>query len=165
MSWVPSFLKRKTYKYETQADLDKLTADEIIHLDPKEVGFYVEKNEGGVKLTGPKRTAMFRLLSIKSKEKEISKLKEKNPKLSDLREGVIERLIKHDEEVEQLMRDAQTEIDSEALPMAPTTRPTISRKGGRKSINTRRRRASRAKRAIRRSSKMSYKRMQRTRRR
>ncbi len=48
MSWVPSFLKRKTHKYETQADLDKLTADEIIHLDPKEVGFYVEKNEGGV---------------------------------------------------------------------------------------------------------------------
>jgi hypothetical protein len=160
-SWLPSIFKSKpkTYKYETQADLNKLTAEEILNLNPNEVSLTVDKNTGGVNLTEPKRTAMFRLLSIKSKEKEISKLKEKNPKLSDLREGVIEGLIKHDKEVEQLMRDAQTEIDSEALPTAPTTR-LYSRKGGR----TRRRRASRAKRAIRRSYKMSHKRTQRTRR-
>ncbi len=168
MSWVPSFLKRKTHKYETQADLDKLTADEIIHLDPKEVGFYVEKNEGGVKLTGPKRTSMLRLLSIKRDEKN-------NPSLIRLRASVVDKLTNQDKEVEKLMRDTQAEIDSGNtmrnrltlldMPQVPTTRPTISRKGGRKSINTRRRRASRAKRAIRRSSKMSYKRMQRTRRR
>jgi hypothetical protein len=168
MSWVPSFLKRKTHKYETQADLDKLTADEIIHLDPKEVGFYVEKNEGGVKLTGPKRTSMLRLLSIKRDEKN-------NPSLIRLRASVVDKLTNQDKEVEKLMRDTQAEIDSGNtmrnrltlldMPQVPTTRPTISRKGGRKSINTRRRRATRAKRAIRRSSKMSYKRMQRTRRR
>ena len=164
MSWVPSFLKRKTHKYETQADLDKLTADEIIHLDPKEVGFYVEKNEGGVKLTGPKRTSMLRLLSIKRDEKN-------NPSLIRLRASVVDKLTNQDKEVEKLMRDTQAEIDSGNtmrnrltlldMPQVPTTRPTISRKGGR----TRRRRASRAKRAIKRSSKMSYKRMQRTRRR
>ena len=168
MSWVPSFLKRKTHKYETQADLDKLTADEIIHLDPKEVGFYVEKNEGGVKLTGPKRTSMLRLLSIKRDEKN-------NPSLIRLRASVVDKLTNQDKEVEKLMRDTQAEIDSGNtmrnrltlldMPQVPTTRPTSSRKGGRKSINTRRRRATRAKRAIRRSSKMSYKRMQRTRRR
>jgi hypothetical protein len=168
MSWVPSFLKRKTHKYETQADLDKLTADEIIHLDPKEVGFYVEKNEGGVKLTGPKRTSMLRLLSIKRDEKN-------NPSLIRLRASVVDKLTNQDKEVEKLMRDTQAEIDSGNtmrnrltlldMPQVPTTRPTISRKGGRKSINTIKRRASRAKRAIRRSSKMSYKRMQRTRRR
>ncbi len=168
MSWVPSFLKRKTHKYETQADLDKLTADEIIHLDPKEVGFYVEKNEGGVKLTGPKRTSMLRLLSIKRDEKN-------NPSLIRLRASVVDKLTNQDKEVEKLTRDTQAEIDSGNtmrnrltlldMPQVPTTRPTISRKGGRKSINTRRRRASRAKRAIRRSSKMSYKRTQRTRRR
>jgi|LauGreDrversion4_2_1035121.scaffolds.fasta_scaffold49301_3 hypothetical protein len=168
MSWVPSFLKRKTHKYETQADLDKLTADEIIHLDPKEVGFYVEKNEGGVKLTGPKRTSMLRLLSIKRDEKN-------NPSLIRLRASVVDKLTNQDKEVEKLMRDTQAEIDSGNtmrnrltlldMPQVPTTRPTISRKGGRKSINTIKRRATRAKRAIRRSSKMSYKRMQRTRRR
>ena len=168
MSWVPSFLKRKTHKYETQADLDKLTADEIIHLDPKEVGFYVEKNEGGVKLTGPKRTSMLRLLSIKRDEKN-------NPSLIRLRASVVDKLTNQDKEVEKLMRDTQAEIDSGNtmrnrltlldMPQVPTTRPTISRKGGRKSINTIKRRATRAKRAIRRSSKMSYKRTQRTRRR
>jgi len=168
MSWVPSFLKRKTHKYETQADLDKLTADEIIHLDPKEVGFYVEKNEGGVKLTGPKRTSMLRLLSIKRDEKN-------NPSLIRLRASVVDKLTNQNKEGEKLMRDTQAEIDSGNtmrnrltlldMPQVPTTRPTISRKGGRKSINTRSRRASRAKRAIRRSSKMSYKRTQRTRRR
>ena len=156
MSWLPSFLKRKpqTYKYETQADLDKLTANEIINIDPKEVSVNVEKNKGGVNLPGDKRAAMFRLLSIKREE-------ERNPSLSSRRASVVDKLTNRDKEVEQLMRDAQTEIDSEALPTAPTTRPTISRKGGR----TRRRRASRAKRAIRRSYKMSHKRMQRTRRR
>jgi hypothetical protein len=168
MSWVPSFLKRKTHKYETQADLDKLTADEIIHLDPKEVGFYVEKNEGGVKLTGPKRTSMLRLLSIKRDEKD-------NPSLIRLRASVVDKLTNQDKEVEKLMRDTQAEIDSGNtmrnrltlldMPQVPTTRPTISRKGGRKSINTRRRRATRAKLAIKRSYKRSHKRTQRTRRR
>lgn len=160
-------LFRKPHKYETQADLDKLTADEIIHLDPKEVGFYVEKNEGGVKLTGPKRTSMLRLLSIKRDEKN-------NPSLIRLRASVVDKLTNQDKEVEKLMRDTQAEIDREAaeqnsmrnrlalldMPKAPTTRPTISRKGGR----TRRRRATRAKRAIKRSYKKSYKRMHRTRR-
>jgi len=168
MSWVPSFLKRKTHKYETQADLDKLTADEIIHLDPKEVGFYVEKNEGGVKLTGPKRTSMLRLLSIKRDEKN-------NPSLIRLRASVVDKLTNQDKEVEKLMRDTQAKIDREAaeqntirnrlalltMPNAPTTAINISKKGGRKSV---RRRASRAKRAIRRSRKMSYKRIHRTRR-
>ena len=145
-----------------------LTADEIIHLDPKEVGFYVEKNEGGVKLTGPKRASMLRLLSIKRDEKN-------NPSLIRLRASVVDKLTNQDKEVEKLMRDTQAEIDSGNtmrnrltlldMPQVPTTRPTISRKGGRKSINTIKRRATRAKRAIRRSSKMSYKRMQRTRRR
>ena len=154
-SWLPSIFKSKpkTYKYETQADLDKLTANEILNLNPNEVSVNVEKNKGGVNLPGDKRAAMFRLLSIKREE-------ERNPSLSSRRASVVDKLTNRDKEVEQLMRDAQTEIDSEALPTAPTTR-LYSRKGGR----TRRRRATRAKRAIRRSSKMSYKRMQRTRRR
>lgn len=154
MSWLPSFLKSKpkTYKYETQADLNKLTAEEILNLNPNEVSLTVDKNTGGVNLTEPKRTAMFRLLSIKREE-------ERNPSLSSRRASVVDKLTNRDKEVEQLMRDAQTEIDSEALPTAPTTR-LYSRKGGR----TRRRRASRAKRAIRRSYKMSHKRTQRTRR-
>ena len=111
-SWLPSIFKSKpkTYKYETQADLDKLTANEIINIDPKEVSVNVEKNKGGVNLPGDKRAAMFRLLSIKREE-------ERNPSLSSRRASVVDKLTNRDKEVEQLMRDAQTEIDSEALPL------------------------------------------------
>ena len=161
MSWLPSFLKRKpqTYKYETQADLDKLTANEIINIDPKEVSVNVEKNKGGVNLPGDKRAAMFRLLSIKREE-------ERNPSLSSRRASVVDKLTNRDKEVEQLMRDAQKEIDEEnttrnRLTLLDNPQVPTSKKGGR----TRRRRASRAKRAIKRSYKRSNKRTQRTRRR
>jgi len=168
---MPSFLKGKTYKYETQADLDKLTADEIIHIDPKEVSLNVDKNKSLVKLTGDKRDSMLSLLSIKREE-------ERNPSLSSLRASVINRIIRQKSEAEKLMKDTQAEMDAEAaeqntmrnritlltMPNAPTGPINITKKGGRKSINTRRRRASRAKRAIKRSRKMSHKRMQRTRR-
>ena len=163
MSWLPSFLKRKPHKYETQADLDKLTADEIIHLDPKEVGLYVENEDGGVKLTGAKRASMLRLLSIKRDEKA-------NPSLIRFRPSVVNKLTNQDKEVTQLMRDAQKEIDREAAEQITTRNrltlldnpqvPTF-KKGGR----TRRRRGTRAKRAIKRSYKRSNKRTQRTRRR
>ena len=161
MSWLPSFLKRKpqTYKYETQADLDKLTANEIINIDPKEVSVNVEKNKGGVNLPGDKRAAMFRLLSIKREE-------ERNPSLSSRRASVVDKLTNRDKEVEQLMRDAQKEIDEEnttrnRLTLLDNPQVPTSKKGGR----TRRRRGTRAKRAIKRSYKRSNKRMQRTKRR
>ena len=161
MSWLPSFLKRKpqTYKYETQADLDKLTANEIINIDPKEVSVNVEKNKGGVNLHGDKRAAMFRLLSIKREE-------ERNPSLSSRRASVVDKLTNRDKEVEQLMRDAQKEIDEEnttrnRLTLLDNPQVPTSKKGGR----TRRRRGTRAKRAIKRSYKRSNKRTQRTRRR
>jgi len=150
---------RKPHKYETQADLDKLTADEIIHLDPKEVGLYVENEDGGVKLTGAKRASMLRLLSIKRDEKA-------NPSLIRLRASVVDKLTNRDKEVEQLMRDAQKEIDEEIttrnrLTLLDNPQVPTFKKGGR----TRRRRGTRAKRAIKRSYKRSNKRTQRTRRR
>jgi len=163
---------RKPHKYETQADLDKLTADEIIQLDPKEIGLYVENEEGGVKLTGDKRESMLRLLAIKREEK-------RNPSLSRHRANVVNRFLREKSQVDELINKTQAEMDAEAseqntmrnrlalltMPKAPTGPINISKKGGRKSLNTRRRRATRAKRVIRRSYKMSHKRMQRTKRR
>ena len=155
-SWLPSIFKSKpkTYKYETQADLDKLTANEILNLNPNEVSLTVDKNKGGVNLPGDKRAAMFRLLSIKREE-------ERNPSLSSRRASVVDKLTNQDKEVEELMMNAQKEIDAKAFPQVPTTRPYSEKKGGR----TRRRRGTRAKRAIKRSYKRSNKRTQRTRRR
>jgi hypothetical protein len=159
--FMPSFLKGKTYKYKTQADLANLTYVEIIKLDPNEVDIRVDKNEGGVKLTGDKRDAMITLLAIKRYEND-------NPRstLED-REREVNKYLRHKSEVEQLISDTEAKMAAEAvakLPPVPTARP-YSKKGGRKNLNTRRRRASRAKRAIKRSYKMSHKRMQRTRRR
>jgi hypothetical protein len=106
---------------------------------------------------------MLRLLSIKREE-------ERNPSLSSRRASVVDKLTNRDKEVEQLMRDAQKEIDREAAEQTTTRNrltlldnpqvPTF-KKGGR----TRRRRGTRAKRAIKRSYKRSNKRTQRTRRR
>ena len=76
------------------------------------------------------------------------------------------KLTNRDKEVEQLMRDAQKEIDEEnttrnRLTLLDNPQVPTSKKGGR----TRRRRGTRAKRAIKRSYKRSNKRTQRTRRR
>jgi hypothetical protein len=161
-SWLPSIFKSKpktSYKYETQADLDKLTANEILNLNPNEVSLTVDKNTGGVNLPGDKRAAMFRLLSIKREE-------ERNPSLSSRRASVVDKLTNRDKEVEELMRDTQDEIDAEnttrnRLTLLDNPQVPTSKKGGR----TRRRRGTRAKRAIKRSYKRSNKRTQRTRRR
>lgn len=60
---------RKKHKYETQADLQNMTAEQIVSLNPSEVGLYIENETGGVPLTGVKRRAMYRLLAIKKQEK------------------------------------------------------------------------------------------------
>lgn len=60
---------RKKHKYETQADLQNMTAEQIVSLNPSDVGQYIENETGGVPLTGVKRRAMYRLLAIKKQEK------------------------------------------------------------------------------------------------
>ena len=60
---------RKKHKYETQTDLQNMTAEQIINLNPSEVGFNREDETGGFPLIGVKRRAMYRLLAIKRQEK------------------------------------------------------------------------------------------------
>ena len=68
MSSLKSYFRKK-HTYETQADLKDMTAEQIVRLNPDDVGSYIENETGGVPLTGVKRRAMYRLLAIKKQEK------------------------------------------------------------------------------------------------
>ena len=61
---------RKKHKYETQADLKDMTAEQIVSLNPSHVGSYIMNEPGGVPLTGVKKKALYNLLSQKKIEKE-----------------------------------------------------------------------------------------------
>jgi len=69
MSSFKSYFRKK-HKYETQADLKDMTAEQIVNLNPRDVGSYIENETGGVPLTGVKRRAMYRLLAIKKQDKQ-----------------------------------------------------------------------------------------------
>jgi hypothetical protein len=60
---------RKDHKYKTQADLKDMSAEEIVSLNPSDVGSYIETETGGIPLTGVKKRALFNLLARKKLEK------------------------------------------------------------------------------------------------
>jgi len=78
---------RKKHKYETQADLKDMTAEQIVSLNPSDVGFYIETETGGIPLSGVKKRAMFNLLAQKREEKKIGP----NP---SVREKVVDNFLK-----------------------------------------------------------------------
>ena len=55
---------RKKHKYETQTDLQNLSVEEIIRIDPKDIGFYIEEETGSNPLTGDKLKALNKLLAF-----------------------------------------------------------------------------------------------------
>lgn len=103
-------LFRKKHRYETQADLKDMTAEQIASLNPSEVGFYLEEETGGVPLEGPERRAMFTLLNIKKREKEAPNEKARQRAITSFleREG-----IKSNPQVEALIAQVQQEIAEE----------------------------------------------------
>lgn len=99
---------RKKHKYETQADLKDLTAEQIVSLNPAYIGFYIEDETGGIPLTGVKKRALFNLLSQKREEKTSGP----NPKA---REKIIDSFLKrenlrNDPDVNKLIVQANTEV-------------------------------------------------------
>lgn len=55
----------KKHRYETQADLQQFTAEQILEIDPKDIGTYIEVQTGDKPLTGEKMRALYRLLAYK----------------------------------------------------------------------------------------------------
>lgn len=70
MPSLKSYFRMKKHKYETQADLKDMTAEQIVSLNPSDVGSYIVEETGGVPLTGVKKRALNNLLAQKRVEKE-----------------------------------------------------------------------------------------------
>jgi len=95
---------RKKHKYETQSDLQDLSVEEIIRIDPKDVGFYIVDETGGNPLTGYKLKALNRLLSFK---------KNILPPGTPVPEKMIQQFLNEDAEIRKVTDDARNELVKE----------------------------------------------------
>jgi organic radical activating enzyme len=94
---------RKKHNYETQADLQGLSVEEIIRIDPKDIGFYIEEETGGNPLTGDKLKALNKLLAFKRNI----------PKGRPVPESMIQQFLNEDKQTKQLINEATSEIVKE----------------------------------------------------
>lgn len=113
MSSIKSFFRKATgkpHKYETQSDLKDMTAEQIVSLNPSEVGNYIDKEPGGVPLTGAKKRAMYTLLAIKNMQKQRPNERARQSSITSFleKEG-----IKSNPEVDKLISQAQYQIAQE----------------------------------------------------
>jgi hypothetical protein len=107
-------LSMKNHKYETQADLKDMTAEQIVNIEPEEVGFYLKYKTGGIPLEGVKEEAMNALLLIKTLNYDISnETARKNGRQRAINIFLNRTGIKSDPEVVQLMVDGQAKIYQE----------------------------------------------------
>jgi hypothetical protein len=111
MSSLKSYFRKK-HKYETQSDLKDMTAEQIVSLNPSEVGYYIEEDTGGVPLAGVKKKAMFTLLAIKRQNKATPNERARQKSITNFleREGIKSNL-----EVDKLMANTQTEMVQENI--------------------------------------------------
>lgn len=114
MSSLKSYFRKK-HKYETQADLKDMTAEQIVSLNPSDVGSYIETETGGIPLTGVKKRALNNLLAQKRVEKESGP----NPVA---RERVIDSFLKrenlrNDPEVDKLIVQTNVEVMGDKVRM------------------------------------------------
>lgn len=114
MSSLKSYFRKK-HKYETQADLKDMTAEQIVSLNPSDVGTYIDTETGGIPLTGVKRRALNNLLAQKRVEKESGP----NPVA---RERVIDSFLKrenlrNDPEVNKLIVQTNSEVMGDKVRM------------------------------------------------
>ena len=111
MSSLKSYFRKK-HKYESQADLKDMTAEQIVNLNPSEVGFYIETETGGVPLTGVKKRAMFTLLALKRAQKTRPN---ERARQSSINNFLVRENIKSDPEVDSLISNAQDELVKEHM--------------------------------------------------
>jgi hypothetical protein len=106
---------RKDHKYKSQADLKDMTAEEIVSLNPSDIGFYVETETGGIPLIGVKKRALYNLLARKKLEKKTGiNLKAREKIINEFlkREG-----LRNDPHVTKLLMDTDYKATSDRLQM------------------------------------------------
>jgi organic radical activating enzyme len=94
---------RKKHKYETQSDLQNLSVEEIIRIDPKDIGLYIEEETGGNPLTGDKLKALNKLLAFKRNI----------PKGRPVPESMIQQFLNEESQINKMMGEATNEIVKE----------------------------------------------------
>jgi hypothetical protein len=77
MSSLKSYFRKK-HRYETQSDLKDMTPQEIVSINPKDVGSYIEQETGGIPLKGLQQRALNRLLAIKRQQKTLTNQRDKD---------------------------------------------------------------------------------------
>ena len=109
MSSFKSYFRKK-HKYGSQADLKDMSAEQIVSLNPSDVGYYLEEETGGVPLEGVKRRAMITLLAIKKQNKATPNERARQGAISRFldREG-----IRPDPEVQGLIDSTRDEMIQE----------------------------------------------------
>lgn len=103
----------KKHRYESQADLKDMTREEIVRIDPKDIGLYIETETGDIPLTGDKKKALTRLLAIKRLEKE-------SPSAANQRDKIINDFEKREgwvsnPEVDRLIIDTTKQVEYDKL--------------------------------------------------
>lgn len=93
----------KKHKYETQADLQGLTIEEIIRINPSDISSYIEDETGGNPLTGEKLKALKKLLAFKRNI----------PKGRPVPESMIQQYLNEEAQINKLMGEATGEIVKE----------------------------------------------------
>ena len=169
---------RKKHKYETQSDLQNLSVEDIIRIDPKDVGFYIEDETGGNPLTGDKLKALKKLLAFKRNI----------PKGRPVPESMIQQFLNEESQINKMMGEATNEIVKEnkqqtiddlkmldlkrgvdslsnRMPQPVTTDESIKRKWTNLGGRTRKRRKTRKQRKSLRKSKKLLRKTKKTKRR
>jgi G3E family GTPase len=106
---------KKRHKYETQADLKDLSAEQIVRLNPSDISKNIENETGGVPLTGVKKRAMFNILS----QKNVIKKSGLNPEAREkvIKSFLVREGLKDDPEVSRLVVETNTEVVGEKAKM------------------------------------------------
>ena len=114
---LKSFFQKK-HVYNTQADLEHLSAEEIVRLDPRDVSSHIETETGGHPLQGVKRRAMNVLVALKRENK-------KRPNAAGTERAIANFLtregLQEDSEVSQLIAKTTDEMLDERLKEANET--------------------------------------------
>lgn len=109
-------------KYQSQSDLQNMSAVDIINIYPDEVDKNIDKNTSKVTLDGVKRRAMYALLAIKSmwKLNPSEEFRQKAINQFLVREG-----LKNDNEVNKLISIKQMEVNDENAYKLSKSMPSV----------------------------------------
>ena len=93
----------KTHKYESTLPLRDFTVEQILNIDPKDVGFNIREKEGSIRLNDEQSRALAFLLLLKEEEQQEPSKKEEH----DTR---VQMYLRREREVSNLIKNTQKQV-------------------------------------------------------